>query len=106
MENRLQKLLQFEKDQPQDTFVKFALAKELENQGEWEKAIIKYNEVLQLDDQYIGVFYHLAKAYTEVENTEKAAQTYDIGMKLAKDLNDQHALAELSNAKTNFDLGL
>ncbi len=103
-ESRLNKLLEFYNSEGSDSFIIFAVAKEYENFERFDKALEFYLELKQKDPDYIGLYYHLAKLYEELEKRELALTTYDEGLALAKKLRDFHALSELNNAKMNYEM--
>ncbi|WP_235296114.1 tetratricopeptide repeat protein [Portibacter marinus] len=106
MTERLETLLNHIEDSPNDGFLLFAIAKEYENIGEAEKAL-EYYEKLRIDDpKYVGLYYHLAGLYAELDMTEEALAIYEKGIQVAEDLKDLHALSELKGAKLNLELEL
>lgn len=93
--NRLEKLLEFAANEPNDPFLKYALATEylrLENQ---EKALAFYTDLTENHPDYVGTYYHLGKLYEILNRKEKALITYEKGIAIAKKVKDQHALNEL-----------
>jgi len=104
MNSRLDHLQKMLRDQPNDSFLLFALAKEHEKNGELKKAMIVYEKLRKNDPDYVGLYYHLAALYAESEQPQLAKKTYEDGIKVAGKQNDQHALAELKNAFVNFEL--
>ena len=90
----------------EDSFVRFALAKEYENGGQLEEAVRQYLILEQNDPDYIGLYYHLGHAYAELGKLEEALMTFDRGIEVARKMHDQHALSELLNARTNVAMGL
>lgn len=104
--NRLLQLLEMQEAEPSDTFVLFALAKEYEGLQEDSEALHYYHLLLEKDPLYVGAFYHLAKLYERQEALLEAVSTYERGIEVAKQLGDQHALAELQSAKMNLELEL
>ncbi|MFN7115301.1 MAG: tetratricopeptide repeat protein [Saprospiraceae bacterium] len=103
---RLQQLEALLESSPTDSFLLFAIAKEQEKLEEEVKALSYYNKLLQLDPQYVGTYYHLAKLYEKRGQFTEALEIYEKGMQIARQLGDQHALAELSSAKMNLELEL
>lgn len=97
--DRLQRLLQFLKSSPDDSFLTFAVAKEYESAGDDEQALSYYGRLLEQDPAYVGVYYHLGKLYERREQYETALQTYEQGMVAAKRAGDRHALSELAGAR-------
>jgi tetratricopeptide (TPR) repeat protein len=99
---RLTQLLAFHESNPADSFVRFALAKEFELQGDDEKALQHYLHLVEKDPNYVGTYYHLGKLYEKLENFNKAFQAYKKGMEIALQEGDQHAYNELAAAKLNL----
>ena len=89
-----------------DEFVLFALAQEYGKSEDYPKAISYYVKLKQINPNYVGLYYHLAAIYSLIDNSSEALEIYNQGIIVAQELNDQHALAELKNAKMNFELGL
>lgn len=104
--SRLLKLQTLLKDQPNDSFILFAMAKEYEKANQLEKAKETYLDILRYDSAYIGVYYHLGKLQEALDLSSQALETYSKGIDLAKKNSDQHSLAELQNAKMNLELEL
>jgi len=105
MENRLERILKMLETEPESSFLLFALAKEYEKEGEQNLTIETFEKLRTLDPNYVGLYYHLAFAYHEV-NPEMALKIYEAGIQIAQNQNDLHALSELKNAKMNFELEL
>lgn len=99
---RLEKLLDFLKTNPEDTFILFALAKEYEKMGKDTEALIYYDKLLETDEQYVGAYYHLGKLKERAGEVEAAFATYKKGMLVAQRAGDQHAYSELAGAKLNL----
>ena len=96
--DRIAKLKAFLDDNPNDCFVKHALALEYIKQDDDIKAQQLFEEVLSFDENYIGSYYHLAKLLERTGDTEKAIAIYEKGMLKAKEKGEQHALSELRSA--------
>ena len=98
MSNRLQQLEALLADDPENSFVKFAIAKEYEGLDMEEKALEKY-EALKIDDPaYVGLYYHYAKLMEKQEEYDKAIALYKEGMNQAKEQGDKHAYGEMESA--------
>lgn len=104
--DRLTQLLTMLKEDPKSSFIIFAIAKEYEGQNEIEKAINEYNKLKSIDPNYVGLYFHLGNCYKELEEKDKAISTFDEGIKIANELGDHHALAELKNEKVNLEMDL
>lgn len=103
--SRLSQLQAMLNESPNDSFLLFAIAKEYESMNEREQAMRHYLQLVASDPGYVGTYYHLAKLYEKIDNPEKALETYTRGMEVARQVGDQHALAELSTAKLNLEMG-
>lgn len=102
--NRIESLLAFLKEDPEDSFVRFALAKEYEKLGTLKKALDTYLELKKIEPDYVGLYYHLGGLYEVLHETAKALTAYDEGIKVAKKIADFHSLSELHNAKQNLEI--
>ena len=104
--SRLNQLLKYLENDPDDSFLIFALAKEYEMQNQLEMALQKYLQLKEKDSDYIGLYYHLAKLYETLKKETLALSVYNEGLELGKKLKDFHAISELNNAKMNLELTL
>ena len=102
--NRIDTLIKFLEEDPEDSFIKFALAKEYEKMGTLKKALDTYLELRKMDPKYVGLYYHLAALQVELSQPDEALKTYDEGIEIAKKAADFHALSELHTAKLNLDI--
>ena len=102
--NRIDALLGFLAEDPEDSFVRFALAKEYEKLGTLKKALDTYLELKKMDPNYVGLYYHLGGLYEVLSEKDEALKIYEEGITIAKKLADFHALSELHNAKTNLEI--
>ena len=93
--NRLEKLLEFIKNEPDDAFLKYALATEYLRLNQTDKALAYYEDLLSKHPNYIGTYYHLGKLYEALNRKEDAITTYETGMKVTKEQRDNHAFSEL-----------
>ncbi len=93
--NRLQKLLDFLANEPNDPFLKYALATEYLNLNELDKALNYYEDLLNNHPDYVGTYYHLGKLYEKLDRKEEAISIYQKGMTAARNANDTHAFSEL-----------
>ncbi|OHX65622.1 tetratricopeptide repeat protein [Flammeovirga pacifica] len=101
---RLNQLLEFYKEDPNDAFVIYGLATEYASDNNWKKAIQYYDILLKGHEEYTGTYYHAAHAYVQIEDKETAEKIYEKGLEICQKVGDAHALKELRNAYTNFQL--
>ncbi|GAC1300151.1 MAG: hypothetical protein NVSMB24_00090 [Mucilaginibacter sp.] len=93
--NRLEKLLEFFKNEPDDPFLKYALATEYLRLEQTDKALAFYEELVKKHPDYSGTYYHLGKLYEALNRKQEAIQTYENGMKVTREQRDNHAFSEL-----------
>jgi len=94
-ESRLEKLLDFLKNEPDEEFLLYALATEYLRLNETAKALEYYEKLVNEHAGYVGTYYHLGKLYEALQRKDDAINTYEQGMKIAQSKRDNHALAEL-----------
>ena len=93
--SRLEKLLEFIKAEPDDPFLKYALATEYLRLDQTDKALAYYEDLINKHPNYIGTYYHLGKLYEALDRKTDAISTYETGMKVAREQRDNHAFSEL-----------
>ena len=96
--DRIEKLKEFLKASPTDSFLQHALALEYIKLGNDEEARRLFEELLNREPGYVGSYYHLAKLLERTGQTDAAVQVYEKGMEEAKKAGEQHALSELRSA--------
>jgi tetratricopeptide (TPR) repeat protein len=93
--SRLDKLLEFLKNEPEDEFLQYALATEYLRLNETGKALQYYENLVNKHPDYVGTYYHLGKLYEALNRKPDAINIYERGMEIAKKKRDNHAFAEL-----------
>lgn len=93
--SRLDKLLEFFKSEPNDEFLKYALATEYLRLNEADKALFYYEDLITNHPGYIGTYYHLGKLYEALGRKDDAISTYLAGMNVTKEKRNNHAFSEL-----------
>ncbi len=98
MSTRLEQLLEFLKESPNDPFLKYAIAAEYDSSGNREEAIQHFERLVAQHPDYVGTYYHLGKLYEKVSKPERAEAVYRSGIEIAKVARKHHALSELQGA--------
>lgn len=93
---------EFLKANPQDSFVKHAMALEYIKRGDDETARLFFQEIINFEPGYIGTYYHLAKLLERNDQAEEAIRIYEKGMEEAKKAGDNHSYGELRGAYEEF----
>lgn len=86
-------------DNPTDAFLRFALAKEYEKEGDDAGAKAAYEALLEDQPEYVGTYYHLGKTLERLGEDAAAYQTYTNGIAITKRLGERHAMSELAGAR-------
>ena len=92
---RIEKLKEFLLADPDDSFVKHALALEYQKRGDSITARRLLEEVLVKDPAAVGSYYQLAKLLEEMGETAEAIAWYKKGMEAAKGAGERRAYNEL-----------
>lgn len=92
---RLQKLLEFYNNEPNDPFLKYALATEYLSANDLPAALSYFEDLKNNHESYVGTYYHLGGLYEKLGRKEDAISTYQKGMQVAREARDNHAFSEL-----------
>ncbi len=92
--SRLDKLLEFIKNEPEDEFLKYALATEYLRLNQPDKALWYYEDLINNHPNYTGTYYHLGKLYEALGRKQDAVNIYEKGMQITKEKRDDHAFSE------------
>lgn len=96
--DRLAALLGFYEEDPADAFTRFALAQEYARRGEAEEALRFYRGLVEEQPEYVGTYYHLGKLYETLGRKPEAIDTYQQGIRRAREQRDLKNLSELQDA--------
>lgn len=102
--NRIEILQNLLKNNPNDAFTLFALAKEFEKINDVESAKTIYLNIKATHPTYVGMYYHFGKLLENQELVKDALTIYAEGIVQTKKNGDFHALSELQNAYQNLQL--
>ena len=100
--DRILTLKSFLLDNPDDSFVKHALALEYIKKGDDNQARQVFENILEKDENYIGSYYHLCKLLERMDEKDEAKKWYELGLLKAKESGDNHAYNELLSAYEDF----
>ena len=101
--SRVEKLMEYLADTPDDPFLQHALALEFIKQGNDGEAERLFRNVLQKDPAYTGSYYHLGKLLERKGDPTSAIEFYKLGMVMTKQAGDQHAYNELQAALEDLE---
>lgn len=96
--SRLDQLLEFYREDPNDPFNVYALAIEYGN-TDAQKARYYFEGLLKWHPNYLATYYQAGKFFQEQEEYEKALETFRLGQQLADALGNARTLDELKRAE-------
>jgi len=96
--SNIEKINAFLVQSPNDSFLLHALALEYIKIGDDVKAKDLFIQLLELNEKYVGSYYHLAKLFERLNENDKAILYYEKGMQIAKEVKDNHSYNELQAA--------
>ncbi|MEQ9298983.1 MAG: tetratricopeptide repeat protein [Cyclobacteriaceae bacterium] len=99
---RLKKLLEFLKNEPNDPFTIYAVATEYLD-GNPLKSKEYFELLLRQHPDYLATYYHAAQLYADLDMLDEAEATYQLGIDLAEKQHELKTLQELKNAYQNFE---
>ncbi len=100
-QERLNQLLEFLRQEPENPFLLYAIALEYEK-NDLTEARLYYEKLLHEHPDYLATYYHAAKLYVSLEEKNKAVQTFEQGIEKASSQQATLALRELRNAYQEF----
>lgn len=100
---RIDKLNEFLKANPGDSFLQHALALEYIKINDDAAARQLFETLLKREPGYVGSYYHLAKLLERANDINAAIAIYEKGMEEAKKAGDKHAYNELMMAKEEIE---
>ena len=103
MISRLEQIREMLKDEPNDSFLNYALALEHAKAGNIEMAIELIETLLIQDQNYLGAYYQLGSYYQEIQQNQKAIATYKKGIIIAQQQQNKKALGELNEALMSLE---
>ncbi|MFN8280569.1 MAG: hypothetical protein U0V49_09830 [Saprospiraceae bacterium] len=102
--NRKSQLEFMRSEDPQNSFVLFALAKEYEGEGNAIAAIELMEELRRQDPLYTGLYYHLASLYKQTGQTLTCREILMTGINVCETHRQAHDLAELRQFLMNLEI--
>jgi tetratricopeptide (TPR) repeat protein len=96
--SRLEQMLAFLEQDPDDSFARYAVALEYNSRKEHAKALEYLSELRRRDPDYVAAYFQLGHIYTGMDEWEKAEEALTEGIKVAKRTGDLHSASEMQAA--------
>jgi len=90
-------------DNPNDTFLLYALAMELASQGELDRSLSIFGELIHLDVPYVPAFFMSSQQLVQLGRVAEAKTMLAAGIEHARKQQDDHAAAEMSEFLATLD---
>lgn len=103
--DRLQKLQEFYKEEPDNPFIIYGIAMEYEK-TDVKNALNYYLMLYEKHVDYLPTYYQLAHLYWDMEEYEKAGEVFNKGLLIAEKQKNFKILNELKTAYNNFQMEL
>ncbi len=98
MGSRVAQLMQMLEEDETDSFLLFALAKEYEKLQDHAQAENYFRKLIELDNDYVGAYYHLGKLLEVRNQIDEARSIYSKGIEIAERDGHGKDLRELREA--------
>ncbi|MGB2499010.1 MAG: hypothetical protein ACPIA2_04910 [Mariniblastus sp.] len=82
-------------DSPEDTFLRYALAMELESEGENERSLSLHQGLIADEPPYVPSFFMSGQQLADLDRTDEAIEILRQGIEQAGLQGDDHAKAEM-----------
>src|SRR5436309_3307444 len=83
-------------DDPADVFLRYSLAMELDKEGDHDASLARFAELTTDEPPYVPAFFLSAQQLARLNRIDEARSMLRYGITAARQQNDQHAAAEMS----------
>ncbi|MDG1874860.1 MAG: hypothetical protein P8J27_13175 [Mariniblastus sp.] len=90
-------------DSPEDTFLRYALAMELENEDENEKSLALHQSLMKETPPYVPSFFMSGQQLANLDRIDEARQILAQGIEQAEAQNNLHAAGEMRQFLDSLD---
>ncbi|MCA9259029.1 MAG: hypothetical protein KDA61_07510 [Planctomycetales bacterium] len=95
MSTRREKIESMLLEEPDDVFLRYSLALELEKEGEYEASLARFSELQQDDPPYVPAFFMAGQMLARLDRIEEARAVLREGIEQARTQGDGHAAGEM-----------
>lgn len=96
MSSRREKIEAMLADDPDDTFLRYSLAMELDKEGDNDRSLELLGQLRQDAPPYIPAFFMAGQQLTRLQRVDEARAVLRDGIEQARTQNDAHAAGEMS----------
>jgi thioredoxin-like negative regulator of GroEL len=96
MPTRREKIEAMLADEPGDVFLRYSLALELDKEGEHERSLSEFGQLMRGSPPYVPAFFMAAQQLARLDRVNEARAALRDGIEQARAAGDTHAAAEMS----------
>ncbi len=94
--SRIEQLQEMLEQEPDDAFLRYALAMEYDSMGDSEQSLLIYRELMEQQPAHVDSFFRVAQIQVRLGETNEARTTLREGIELAREQQLHHTAAEMS----------
>ncbi len=94
--SRRQKIEAMLAEEPDDTFLRYSLAMELQKEGAFEESLARFRTLMSDHPAHIPSFFMAGKLLVQIHDVEQARTVLRDGIEQAREQGDHHAAGEMS----------
>jgi tetratricopeptide (TPR) repeat protein len=95
--SRIDQLREMLNSEPQDAFLNYALALELDKQGQHEESLSLFEKLMQFDPPYVPAFFMAGQMLSRLDRMAEARPLLSAGIEEARRQGNTHAAGEMSD---------
>ena len=81
--------------EPEDGFLNFSLAMELQKHEKWDECLAQFDRLIEVDPNYVGAYFHKGKTLASINRIDEAKVALKRGIVTAAEVGDLHAKGEM-----------
>jgi tetratricopeptide (TPR) repeat protein len=101
--SRLEQMLAFLEQDPNDSFARYAVALEYASARDYPHAVEELGELRRRDPEYVAAYFQLGQILTTLEEWDKAEEALRSGIAVARRSGDLHAVSEMQAALDDLE---
>lgn len=101
--SRRQQLESMLAESPHDTFLRYAMAMELNSAKEHDRSLAIFRDLIADEPPYVPAFFMSGKQLAHLDRLDEASQILLAGIKQAQQQGDDHAAAEMEEFLASLD---
>lgn len=102
MTSRREKIEVMLAEDPQDVFLRYSLALELEKEGDHEASLGRLRELMSESTPYVPAFFMAGQQLSKIDRIDAARRVLRDGIEQARTQGDAHAASEMSEFLTSL----